>query len=151
MNSSTAVRALFARDHSRQAAATECAKSRISICPAAEVFYSPASISYFLRSTRTGKAYWFGNITGPEAYGNHPRFPLVMAEVDEETGFLKKGTKTVVDDRDPETDSPQLQLSNFTLLEDRETRDVELYLTRLGATPGDLWRSDAYRYRIVLV
>ena len=115
-----------------------------------EVFYSPATISRFLRSTRTGKAYWFGNITGPEAYGNAPRYPLAMAEVDEETGFLKRDTHTVIDDRDPEVESERLQLSNFGLLEDRETQRIELYLTKLGADPDDLWRSSAYRYAIEL-
>ncbi len=113
-----------------------------------EVFYSPASISHFLRSTKNGKAYWFGNITGPEAYGNGPRYPLVMAEVDEETGFLKKETYTVIDDRDPKTESEALQLSNFGLLEDRETKRIELYLTKLGAYMEDRWRGDAYRYII---
>ncbi len=114
----------------------------------AEVFYSPASISHFLRSTKNGRAYWFGNITGPEAYGNSPRYPLVMAEVDEETGFLKRKTYTVIEDRDPETESEALQLSNFGLLEDRETKNIELYLTKLGANKEDKWRSDAYRYII---
>ena len=114
-----------------------------------EVFYSPATISHFFRSTKTRKAYWFGNITGPEAYGNSPRYPLVMAEVCEETGFLKRETCTVIDDRDPQTDSEQLQLSNFSLLEDREAGDIELYLTRFGARNEDQWRSDAYRYTIV--
>ena len=114
----------------------------------AEVFYSPASISQFLRSTKNGRAYWFGNITGPEAYGNSPRYPLVMAEIDEETGFLKRKTYTVIEDRDPETESEALQLSNFGLLEDRETKNIELYVTKLGANREDKWRSDAYRYII---
>jgi len=113
-----------------------------------EVFYSPATISRFLRSRRNGRAYWFGNITGPEAYGNRPRYPLVMAEVDEVTGFLKRDTFTVIADRDPETDSEQLQLSNFSLLDDRETGRIELYVTKLGANRDDRWRSDAYCYFI---
>jgi len=113
-----------------------------------EVFYSPASISQFLRSTKNAKVYWFGNITGPEAYGNSPRYPLVMAEVDEQTGFLKRETYTVIDNRDPKKESEALQLSNFGLLEDRETKDIELYLTKLGANREDQWRSDAYRYII---
>ncbi len=113
-----------------------------------EVFYSPATISRFLRWGKTGKAYWFGNITGPEAYGNSPRYPLAMAEVDEETGFLKNDTRTIIDDRDPETQPERLQLSNFSLLEDRETGKIELYVTKLGADPEDQWRSNAYRYFI---
>ncbi|MEM3648077.1 MAG: hypothetical protein QW506_02805 [Thermoproteota archaeon] len=71
-----------------------------------------------------------------------------MAEVDEETGFLKKETYTLVDDRDPETESEELQLSNFSLLEDRETKSIELYLTKLEAYREDRWRGDAYRYTI---
>ena len=66
-----------------------------------KVFYSPATISHTIRSSKTCRAYWFGNITGPAAYGNMPRYPLVMAEVDETTGFLKKDGYTVIDDRDP--------------------------------------------------
>ena len=113
-----------------------------------EVFYSPASISSFVRSRKTGKAYWFGNVTGPEAYGNAPRFPLVMAEVDDETGFLKREAITVIDDRNPETESDKLQLSNFAFVDDRETGNIELYLTKLGANREDFWRSDAFRYTI---
>lgn len=113
-----------------------------------EVFYSPATISRFLRSRRNDRAYWFGNVTGPEAYGNGPRYPLAMAELDEETGFLKRDTFTVIADRDPDTESDQLQLSNFSLLDDRETDRIELYVTRLGADGDDRRRSDAHRYFI---
>jgi hypothetical protein len=31
------------------------------------------------------------------------------------------------------------QLPNFGLLEDRETEDIELYLTKLGARLEDMW------------
>ena len=113
-----------------------------------EVFYSPATISRFLRSRRNGRAYWFGNITGPAAYANGPRYPLAMAEIDEETGFLKRDSFAVIADRDPDTESDQMQLSNFSLLDDRETGRIELYVTRLGADREDRWRSDAYRYFI---
>lgn len=115
-----------------------------------EVGYSPATISRFLRSGRTGRAWWLGNLTGPEAYGNGPRYPLVMAAVSEETGFLERATLAVIDDRDPATESDKLQLSNFAALDDRETGRFEVYLTKLGANPDDFWRSDAYRYVIEL-
>ena len=124
-------------------------RAREAIGGANVIAYVPAAISRFLRSTTTGKAYWFGNITGPEAYASAPRYPLVMGEVSDETGLLKRGTIAVVDDRNPEEDSEALQLSNFSLLEDRETQDIELYMTRFGARPDDMWRSDAYMYRIV--
>ena len=59
---------------------------------------------------------------------------------------------TVIDDRDPASDSPHLQLSNFSLLEDRETSRLELYLTRLGerGPHPDVWTADAYRFTLVL-
>jgi hypothetical protein len=113
-----------------------------------EVFYSPATISNFFRSSKNNKLYWIGNITGPEAYGNAPRYPLVIVEVDQVQGLLLKDTFTIIDDRDPEKDAESLQLSNFSILENRETLDLEVCLTRLGSYKGDLWRSDAYKYII---
>lgn len=61
---------------------------------------------------------------------------------------LKRETYTVMDDRDQKTESESLQLSNFGLLEDRETKIIEFYLTKLGANGEDRWRSDAYRHII---
>lgn len=113
-----------------------------------EVFYSSATISNFFKSKKNGNLYWIGNITVPEVSGNSPRYPLVIAQVDQEQGLLLKDTCTVIDDRDPEKDAPSLQLSNFTLLENRETLNLEVYLTRLGANKNDFWRSDAYKYTV---
>jgi hypothetical protein len=95
----------------------------------------------------SGKLYWFGNICSEPPSGNSPRYPLIVAEVDESKVALKQESVTVIDDKGPD-DSPKLQLSNFCLLEDRETHRVELYLTRLGANPEDFWGSDAYRYTL---
>ena len=57
---------------------------------------------------------------------------------------------TVIDARDPEKDSEHLQLTNFGLLEDRETGKIELYMTHLGAKgpEPDTWEADTYRYMI---
>ena len=116
-----------------------------------EQFYSPASISCMIRSSRTGRLYWAGNITEVPPDGNSPRYPLQIVEIDEESPSFRKDTLTVIDDRDPERDSEHLQLSNFSLLEDRETFDMEVYLTRLGERGGgpDVWTADAYRYTLV--
>ena len=110
-------------------------------------FYSPSSIHRFLRHSVTGRLYWFGNICPEPPNENSPRYPLIVAEVDETRAALKRDTVTIIDDKGPE-DSPRLQLSNFSLLEDREPHKVELYLTRLGADPEDFWGSDAYRYTL---
>jgi len=117
-----------------------------------EPFHSPASIHKLVRSARTGRLYWMGNITSTPADGNRPRYPLQIVEVDEERVCFKKDTVTVVDDRDPTCDAEEVQLSNFTVLENRETQDLEVYLTRLGERGGgaETWSADAYRYTLAL-
>jgi hypothetical protein len=113
-----------------------------------EQFYSPASISKTIRSTKTGKLYWVGNIPDTPPDGNSPRYPLQIVEIDEEGPSFKKQSVTVIDDRDPNRDSERLQLSNFSLLEDRETHHMEVYLTKLGERGGgqDIWTADTYKY-----
>lgn len=113
-----------------------------------EPLYSPASISHTIRSSRTGKLYWAGNITEVPPDGNSPRYPLQIVEVDEENPSFKKDTVTVIDDRDLARDAEHVQLSNFSLLEDRESHAMEVYLTRLGERGGgeDVWTADACRY-----
>ena len=116
-----------------------------------EQLYSPASISKTIRSTKTGKLYWIGNIPNVPPDGNSPRYPLQIVEIDEAGPSFKKDTVTMIDDRDPEQDSKHLQLSNFSLLENRETNELEIYLTRLGERGGgkDIWTADAYKYTLV--
>lgn len=109
--------------------------------------YSPSSIHRFFRHSVSGKLYWFGNICPAPPSGNSPRYPLIVAEVDESKVTLKRDSVTVIDDKGPD-DSPKLQLSNFYLLENRETHQAELYLTRIGADPEDFWGADAYRYTL---
>ena len=49
-----------------------------------EVVYSSATLSTFFRSTKNGRLYWIGNVTDPQkTYGNYPRYPLHICEVDE--------------------------------------------------------------------
>ena len=113
-------------------------------------FYSPGAMARTIRSSRTGKLYCFLNISDLPVDGNNPRYPLYVAEIDEENLCLKRDTLTIIDDRDPEKDSEYLQLSNFGLFEDRETQRVELAMTRLGAegSGDDLWTADTYKYII---
>ena len=116
-----------------------------------ESLYSPASISRTIRSAKSGRLYWMGNIPDVPPDGNSPRYPLQIVEIDEEKTSFRKDTLTVIDGRNPEKDSEHLQLSNFSLIENRETHDMEVYLTRLGERGGrpDLWTADAYKYTLV--
>ena len=115
-------------------------------------FYSPSSYHRMLRNSATGRLYWIGNTCGNPPSGNSPRYPLVIAEVDETTPALKRSTLTVIDDYLP-SDSKDLQLSNFSLIENRHTHNFELYLTRIGEKgllkdPKEFWSADCCRYTL---
>lgn len=117
-----------------------------------ESFYSPAAISSTIRSSINGKLYWIGNISKDPVDGNSPRYPLLIVEVDEEKISFKKQTSVIIDDRDPKNDSEFLQLSNFSIFENRETKEIEIYLLRLGENGGgaDIWTAGAYKYTLSL-
>ena len=92
-----------------------------------------------------------GNICNRPPKGNHPRYPLIIAEVNETIPALKKDTVTLIDDRDPKRDSEYVQISNLSLLEDRETHQMEIYLTRLGEKghkEPEVYTADAYKYTL---
>jgi hypothetical protein len=112
-------------------------------------FASPSSIHQFHRHRVSGKLYWFGNISVAAPKGNDPRYPLIVAEVDEVTATLRKETVTAVDDRFP-WEHPQLQLSNFSILESPITHDWEIWLTRYYEDPSHVFSADTYRYLVRL-
>lgn len=109
------------------------------------LFYSPSSIHCFVRSTKTGTLYWFANITPDPPNGNGPRYPLYVAEIDEDAVAVRKDSLLLVDDRGP-NEPEALQLSNFSVVENVETHDIEIYLTRLGENPDHFWQAPVYRY-----
>ena len=112
-------------------------------------FYSPSSIHRFVRHSMTGKVYWLGNICPTPPRGNSPRYPLVIAEVDEGKAALRKETLTVVDDRGPGQPAG-VQFSNFSLFENRETHELELYITPIGCDPTDWRNADCCKYTLTL-
>ena len=114
-----------------------------------EVVYSSATFSCFFRSSKTGHTYWVGNITDPKTTnGNYPRWPLVICRVDDRYGFLLKDTLTEIDTcREGESD--QVQLSNFQLLENRETKELEIRLCKIGIVKGRAWeKTETWTYYI---
>jgi hypothetical protein len=92
-------------------------------------FWSPTSQAMFIRSSRTGKAYWIGNISRSRPRGGSPRYPLVIAELDEKALGLRADTVTIIDDRGF-GDGSDMQLSNFSFMEDRETGHILVTLYR---------------------
>ena len=78
-------------------------------------FYSPSSIHRMIRSSVNGRLYWVANIVAAPPAGNGPRYPLYIAEIDEDEMAVKKESLVVVDDRG-EDEPDALQLSNFGVL-----------------------------------
>lgn len=118
-----------------------------------EYAYSSATISEFVRSEKNGKLYWVGNITDPvKTDGNYPRWPLHICQVDETHGVLMRETLTVVDTK-REGESDRLQLSNFSILQDRESGDIEIRLAKVGQFTeklGSAWKCESVKYTVTL-
>ncbi|BDC48155.1 hypothetical protein F183_A04710 [Bryobacterales bacterium F-183] len=110
-----------------------------------ETFFSPSACSQLLHHSN-GRLYWIGNITPQNPRGNRPRYPLVIGEVDLDTGLLRKNTVRTIDTR-ADGEDEILTLSNFYAREDRATREIVVHCTRLFAFPNG-WEGDAYAYRI---
>ena len=116
-----------------------------------EFFYSSSSLSRLLRSEKNGRLYWIGNVTGPNACGNGPRWPLYICEVDETYGVLKKDTLTVIDTRGA-GESARVEFSNFDVYQDRENGNLEMVFTKRNAydTPdGGTASGGIWKYHII--
>lgn len=86
------------------------------------VMYSPSSCSQLVTHS-SGRLFWVGNQCKENPKGNNPRHPLVLIEVDKNTGMPMGETLSVIDDKKPD-ESHLLCLSNFYCLEDRQTGDL---------------------------
>jgi len=116
-----------------------------------EVAYSPASRSNLVRSHHNGKLYWLGNITDPAlTSGNLPRWPLNICEVNDTYGYLLKDTLTMIDTKQ-ENETDKMCLSNFNILEDRETGRLEIRLSKTPQYDSDKpYEGEAWAYYIDL-
>jgi hypothetical protein len=91
-----------------------------------------------------------GNLNAQNSRGNRPRYPIILGEVDLNSGLLVRDSVTAIDDR-RESESDQLTLSNFYTREDRETGDLLLHMPRFfanGREPG--FSADLLLQRIAL-
>jgi hypothetical protein len=116
-------------------------------------FFSPSSCSQLLVHS-SGRIYWIGNISPTNPSGNHPRYPLVLGEVDRQSMRLIQATLCTLDTRGPE-DDPRMQISNFFAQEDRQTGEIRIYASPLfrksptdSDQPGLDWTADLWLYRV---
>lgn len=93
-------------------------------------FFSPSAMSTLFTHS-SGRCFWFGNMTAENAKGNLPRWPLVMAEVNTESLKLIKSTQLVLDtQREEDKSRGRLDISHFSMIEDRETKEIILTYPR---------------------
>ena len=93
-------------------------------------FFSPSAMSTLFRHS-SGRIFWFGNITDQNPEGNLPRWPLMMAEVDPVHTRLLRSTLLTLDAETPaDKTRGRLDISHFSMLEDRETGEIILTYPR---------------------
>jgi hypothetical protein len=106
-------------------------------------FYSPSAMSDVRKNRVSDRLYWFGNLISSNADGNSPRYPLVMAEIDEATLGLIPGSSTVIAAYTPGApyfDTPEVQFSNFTVVENPITHKYTVSFTRIDfGKPESQW------------
>lgn len=111
---------------------------------------SSSTGSEIFRSIKNSKIYWIGNPAIDEyPNGNWPRSPLAIFEVDEDSFMLKPEKMLIIDKRQGQ-DGLKTQLSNFRYYQDRETGDINLFLSRWGEKVNDYRIADYYRYQVSL-
>ena len=112
-----------------------------------EKFFSPATGSRLIRHS-TGELYWIGNLTRENPNGNRPRYPLQIAQVNEEKRALVKDSIRIVEDKRA-GDSTFVQFSNFKVYEDRKTKEFVLTMARIQERSESDLTSPAYEYRFI--
>ncbi|HWL54240.1 MAG TPA: sialidase family protein [Chthoniobacteraceae bacterium] len=119
----------------------------------------PASFARFVRGPHSGKVYWIANILDRPVYGQVPRYPLAIAELDPERLCLVRssvreiqglpaGAPACVDPATQRQEETGRRYTNFGLYTDRENGDVVLTLPEQPKTSWEDFTADCYRYRL---
>jgi len=96
-----------------------------------ENFFSPASMSTFFKHS-TGRIFWVGNISEENCRANSPRWPLVIGELDINDFSIIHSSLFIVDtyNNKDQTLNRKLDISHFTIIEDRVTNNIILTYPR---------------------
>jgi hypothetical protein len=93
-------------------------------------FFSPSSMSALLRHS-SGRCFWVGNVSAANCEGNSPRYPVIMGEVEPKGLKLIRSSVLTVDTEQPgDKAQGRLDLSHFTLFEDRKSKEIILVVPR---------------------
>ncbi len=93
-------------------------------------FFSPSAMSTLFKHS-SGRCFWIGNISEENARGNSPRYPLVIGEVNTDNFSLRRSTVLTIDSlTEEDKDRGRLDISHFTVMEDRKTREIVITYPR---------------------
>ena len=122
--------------------------------------WTPSSYHSLFRSSKNGRLYFLANILDEPTYDSEPRWPLCIAEVDEERICIIKETVGLVqglpDDLSPELREAAdkrtkgVRYSNYTQYEDRDTQELVLLMATQPNISWEDWTADNYEYRITI-
>jgi hypothetical protein len=117
----------------------------------------PASLAAFEKDPKTGRAFWFANILSRLVYGQIPRYPLAIAELDTKRLCIIKNSVTVIQDlpkgaiaANEETGELGRRYSNFGHYVDRATGEIVLMMAEEPKVDWDDHTSDCIRFRVRL-
>jgi len=112
--------------------------------------YSPACLINVFRSNKNNRFYVITNFADGPCVNCDPRNRLYIVELDTDTFRLKKDTLTIIMRNDKAAgQSDRVRFSNYRWFEDRETKDLVLYVTPCG-DQGQSVQSHSYRCDIQL-
>lgn len=121
--------------------------------------FVPASFSAFLKSPRTGRAYWFANILDHAVEAQYPRCPLCIAEFDMDRLCIIRESVRVIQglppgappctNELPTTDEEcGRQYTNFDARVDRDTGDFVITVPEMPRTTWREFTSDCIQLRV---
>jgi hypothetical protein len=112
-------------------------------------FYSCAGPSAFIRHS-SGRVFWTGNISERNGYGNDPRWPLVIAEVDPVSLTLRRQSVQILDTRRLADERlGRLVLNHGWRFEDRATGEIVFSYPRMRGPVKADWQRITFRLRLL--
>ena len=108
--------------------------------------YSPACMGVLFRASATKRIYLITNLADAPCVNVLPRNKLQIAQIDTRLTRIRKDSVTIIEQQDKAAgQSDEIHFSNFSCYEDRETKNLVLFMTACPGIPPD-----AYRYEIEL-
>jgi hypothetical protein len=118
--------------------------------------WTPASLSSFIRSSKSGHWYWLANILPGPVYAQTPRHPLSIARFDPQSCRILRNSVRVIQALPPGMHE-EVRYTNWGMYQDRLTGELVLtlpeqpkYMNFSAITRPEQFTADCYRYRVRL-